>query len=104
VKKVLTAIAAGLAALTLVAPATADGKLRFNRDIRPILSDNCYKCHGPDQNTLKADLRLDIREEAMKDRGGYYAIDPKNAEESDVVWRIFSDDPDECRPRIPARR
>lgn len=97
-KNVVAVIISGFAAVAATVAAAADSELRFNRDIRPILSDTCYKCHGPDQNTLKADLRLDIREEALNDRGGYYAIDPGNAEESEVTWRIFSDDPEEMMP------
>ncbi|WP_372719412.1 DUF1553 domain-containing protein [Novipirellula sp.] len=74
-------------------PVKAD-EVEFNRDIRPIFSDTCFKCHGPDANTREAGLRLDQREAAVEDLGGYAAIVPGNADESDAVARIESDDPD----------
>src|SRR5262245_47440400 len=78
--------------------ARADDKLSFNRDVRPILSENCFKCHGPDANARKAKLRLDLRESATEDRGGYYAIDLKFPAESEIVRRINTDDPDDHMP------
>ncbi len=75
----------------------AADKIQFNRDIRPILVDNCYQCHGPDKNQRKADLRLDIRDEAVK----AMAFVPGKAEESALVARILSDDPAE---RMPPRK
>lgn len=73
------------------APATG---LAYNRDILPILSDNCFACHGPDQNKRKAKLRLDVREEAISKK----AIVPGQTEESELVRRITSSDPDEVMP------
>ena len=76
----------------------------FNRDIRPILSENCFHCHGPDANKREADLRLDIEADAKKDLGGYLALkagDPKNS----TVWeRVTHDDPDEIMPPPKAKR
>jgi len=70
----------------------------FDRDIRPILSDRCYACHGPDEKKRKADLRLDTREGALADLGGYQAIVPGQPNESELIARILSDDVDEMMP------
>jgi len=64
----------------------------FNEQIRPILSNACYACHGPDANTREADLRLDSRAEAFADRGGYHAIVPGKPGESEIITRLKSDD------------
>ena len=67
--------------------------LRFNRDIRPILSDKCFQCHGPDAHQRKGKLRLDLQAGATAPAGsGNRAIIPGNAEESDLVDRITSPD------------
>src|SRR5262245_46700247 len=76
-------------------------KIDFNRDIRPILSNQCAKCHGPDAKERKggADgLRLDVREDALADLGGYAAIVPGHPEKSALVQRILSTDDDERMP------
>jgi hypothetical protein len=70
----------------------------FNRDIRPILSDKCFACHGPDQNKRKADLRLDTREGATADRGGYAAVVPGDLEESELIARINAENDDSAMP------
>ena len=74
--------------------AHAAGKLAFNRDIRPILSDKCFHCHGPDPKKRGGDLRLDVREEAIKD--GH--ITPGQPEKSLIIERVLSHDPDERMP------
>ena len=66
--------------------------LDFNRDIRPILSDRCFFCHGPDAHDRKADLRLDTREGAIADLGGYAAIVPHEIDESELVLRILDEE------------
>ena len=84
-----------LASLCLTAPlASAAEPVEFNRDIRPILSDNCFYCHGNDASHRKAKLRLDIREEALKKK----AFAPDNAEESELIKRLASLDPEEMMP------
>ena len=68
--------------------------MSFNRDIRPILSENCYFCHGFDPSHREADLRLDTFEGAIAEK----AIVPGKPEESEVIKRIYSTDPDEIMP------
>jgi mono/diheme cytochrome c family protein len=89
-------------ALLLVAPAVsvapAGEEVDFNRDIRPILSENCFRCHGPDSATREADLRLDREEAALEDRGGYAAIVPGDPDASEFLRRIMSTDAGEQMP------
>ena len=92
-----------LALLAFCPPAFAAQKdvanIDFNRDIRPILSDHCYACHGPDEHKRKAGLRLDRQEEALKMlKSGNRAIVPGNALRSTLVQRLSSHDPDEVMP------
>jgi hypothetical protein len=66
----------------------ATGQIRFSEHVRPILSDRCYLCHGPDSSTRQADLRLDTREMAIADRGGYAAIVPGDHAASELWKRV----------------
>jgi hypothetical protein len=88
--------------LTLLNVATqtfAAEKVRFNRDVRPILSDTCFHCHGPDEKERKGGLRLDLRDEAMKPaKSGATAIVPGKPEQSEIIVRILSKDADEVMP------
>ncbi|MEI7986840.1 MAG: DUF1549 domain-containing protein, partial [Armatimonadota bacterium] len=63
-------------------------KVDYNRDVRPILSEHCYKCHGPDGKEVKGDLRLSDAKDATRDRDGDFAIKPGNSKESLVMERI----------------
>ena len=75
-------------------PVTAKPEVRFNRDIRPILSDNCFRCHGPELKSRKAKLRLDVREVAVE-KG---AIVPGKPEESELIRRLETDNADDQMP------
>lgn len=75
-----------------------EDRLTFNRDIRPILSDACFACHGFDAKKRKADLRLDTAEGARADLGGYAAIVPRDSGKSEAWLRILSEDKDEVMP------
>ncbi|MCB1203828.1 MAG: PSD1 domain-containing protein, partial [Verrucomicrobiae bacterium] len=72
----------------------AGGRIDFNRDIRPILSDKCFQCHGPDEKSLKGDLRLDHRTSAIESG----AVIPGSPGDSEILSRILSGDPDEVMP------
>ncbi len=63
-------------------------KVDFNRDVRPILSEHCFRCHGPDAAAVAAGLRLDKQDTATADRGGYKAIEPGKPDDSKVIQRI----------------
>ncbi len=75
-------------------------KLSYNRDIRPILSDRCFQCHGPDKNSRKGDYRLDVAEEAMAERPKSHVrpIIPGKPSQSEVWKRITTQDPDDMMP------
>jgi len=77
----------------------ADEKIIFNRDIRPILADHCFQCHGPDEKQRQSELRLDLAEFAMQPAGsGDRAIVPGDAGASLLVHRIRANDPDDRMP------
>ncbi|MBL9145439.1 MAG: DUF1553 domain-containing protein [Verrucomicrobiaceae bacterium] len=81
-------------AILVCLPTHAAGKLKFNRDIRPILSDKCFHCHGFDPKKREADLRLDQREAAIEAK----AIIPGKADESEAIKRILATDDDHMPP------
>lgn len=96
------ALLAGLVLLcgpTLRAENTGADKIDFNRQIRPILSQNCFLCHGPDEKERKGKLRLDLRDDALKaGSSGNAAIVPGDPGKSEVMARVTHSDPDELMP------
>jgi hypothetical protein len=90
--------AAALACLVLTGAAPRAAEISFNRDVRPILSDKCFACHGFDPKTREADRRIDTAEGAYADIDGIRAIVPGDLAKSDAWVRIISDDKDEVMP------
>src|SRR5258706_4186256 len=76
----------------------------YNEPIRPILSDNCFACHGSNAEHRKAKLRLDQAAGATADRNGVRAIVPGDLENSELWWRIQSVDPEEMMPPPESHR
>ncbi len=92
-------------ALCLAAESDPPAKIEFNRDVRPILAENCFKCHGFDKNARKAGLRLDNFEGATApDKDGVRAIVPMKLEDSDLHTRIHSTDDDDMMPPRKSER
>src|SRR5213083_2186017 len=80
-------------------------KIDFNRDIRPIFSEHCYACHGPDEQKRKAGLRFDLPEAPFKElKSGNYAVVPGDLAKSALVQRVSSDDMDEVMPPLKYKK
>ena len=94
------AIAVLWLAVISVSDAAAAEAILFNRDIRPILTENCFPCHGPDSAARKAGLRLDRRESAVK----HGAIVPGKPDESELVSRVFAADPADRMPPLVSHK
>src|SRR6516225_506875 len=71
--------------------ADSPGPVDFNRQIRPILAERCYQCHGPDAKQRKADLRLDLREGLFRTADGTTIVAPSQPEESELLFRISTE-------------
>lgn len=97
-KPISSALIVALAAASAVAAAPPSRPLDYNRDVRPILSDKCFACHGPDAAHREADLRFDDEASAKLDRGGYAAIAPGQPDKSEMIRRLVSDDESERMP------
>ena len=73
--------------------AAGNAQVRFNRDIRPIMADTCFRCHGPDKSSRMAGMRLDLRDEALKpNRSGVTPIVPGDPDKSAIIARVFAND------------
>jgi hypothetical protein len=95
-QRILTAV---LLNLTLATSLTAaDDRVQFNRDVRPILSDHCFACHGFDQKKREAGLRLDVAEGAYADLDGHRAVVPGKLAESELWRRVISNNSEEVMP------
>jgi hypothetical protein len=89
-----------LVSLVLAASGAGADPVRYGRDVRPILAEHCFACHGPDGAARKAKLRLDVRDVAV----ARSALVPGKPGESKLVARIFSEDPDEVMPPPKAKK
>ena len=105
----LAVLAAGVVLAPAQKAARAPKKIDFNKDIRPILSENCFKCHGPDAKFVKGNLRLSDEKDATRDRDGERAIFPGNAKESLIIRRAMASEssiqmppPNSGLPRLTA--
>ncbi len=102
----IASVVAGVVVL-VHAPATilsAQTRVDFQRDVRPILSDNCFLCHGPDASTRKVNLRLDVHEEAMIPRRNGAPIVPGKPEQSLLYKKITEADPARRMPPISSHK
>ena len=99
--RILPGSSCAASALLLAAgssPCLAADRVDFSRDVRPVLSDKCFFCHGPDEKHREAELRLDVQEEALK------VVSPGKSGESELIRRITSTDPDEVMPPPKSNR
>src|SRR6476469_8605322 len=93
-------VAAAIVCIALaVSASAAEPKISFTRQIKPILAGKCFACHGPDEKERKAELRLDLRDEAVPS-----VIKPGDGEHSEVVVRITSSDPDTRMPPAESKK
>lgn len=105
--RLLHSILLTLAATPAFARAAENSATRpidYNRDVRPILSENCFLCHGFDEKTREADLRLDVAESALADRDGVPALVPGKPDESELWRRVSSTDEAEMMPPPDSHR
>ena len=86
------------AVVVVAAEAPLLEKPQYNRDVRPILADACFRCHGFDKNTREADRRLDTRDGALAENDGVKAIVPGKPDESEMVKRLLTSDADDVMP------
>lgn len=101
--RILGLVAVAVPSLTFAGGAPVD----FARDVRPILSDNCFKCHGPDAGSREGDLRLDVLDPKLgplAERDGYWIVSPGKVDDSVLMLRVTSDDPETVMPPPKSNR
>ncbi|MCA9162077.1 MAG: hypothetical protein KDA62_03830, partial [Planctomycetales bacterium] len=101
------ALALSILGLGFVVSVNADddlNRVRFDRDIRPLLSDRCFHCHGPDTEQRQADLRLDRKDDAFAPRDGQPALTAGNLDQSSVWARISTTDESERMPPVDSNK
>jgi phage gpG-like protein len=99
---IIAALVAGVTFFVFMNNTKEEKPISYNKDIRPILSDKCFSCHGPDVTKMKAGLRLDKPENALAELSknkGHYAIVPGSPEKSELIRRIESTDPNVIMPQ-----
>jgi hypothetical protein len=97
-------VATGPLAIGADAAPAEQGVIRFNRDIRPILADKCFQCHGPDAQKRKGDLRLDRRDDESDISGAESVLVAGDIDDSELIQRITADDANERMPPAEAKR
>src|ERR1700730_3567885 len=98
-RSVLPLAAFLLGALLWHVPVVHGQQIDFTRDVRPLLSRHCFKCHGPDDKARKAKLRLDVREAAIGEaKSGARPVVPGKPDESELVRRVFAAEDSDLMP------
>lgn len=97
-RRIIGSLLAATLASSIFLQAAEEDEVSFNFDIRPIMSDTCFLCHGPDAAAREAELRLDLRAEAIADRDGSPAIIPGDPDESLIIWMINAEDEEDIMP------
>jgi hypothetical protein len=100
--RVLTMI--GFLCWVHVVQATESDKIDFSRDIRPILADTCYQCHGPDEQTRETDFRLDLQGDVLKDYGSGQLVIPGKPSDSVLLQRLLTTNVEQRMPPVEADR
>src|SRR6476660_830356 len=94
----LVALACRASAAEVAAEASLPATVEFNRDVRPIFSDTCFKCHGFDAKARKADLRLDTKEGLTQKHKDFLPVVPGDPSKSEIYRRIVTTDQDDLMP------
>ncbi|MBP86898.1 MAG: hypothetical protein CMJ64_09300 [Planctomycetaceae bacterium] len=92
------AIACFYAIWAATASAAEQDKVIYNREVLPLLADRCFLCHGPDEGVREAELRLDVRDDATRDRDGSFVVKPGNPDASEMIARLTTEDEDLVMP------